>query len=74
MLLFLSIEFYKDKLIKAIHKEIKVLFGIDPPEPEEVFFHYWENGCHFWKSGEDMNKVYEKMMKNRVPRNGSLLQ
>jgi cytochrome b involved in lipid metabolism len=53
----------KDKLIKAIHKEIKVLFGIDPPEPEEVFFHYWENGCHFWKTGEDMNKVYEKIMK-----------
>ena len=53
----------KDKLIKAIHKEIKELFGIDPPEPEDVMFHYWENGCHFWKVGEDMNNVYEKMLK-----------
>ena len=26
-------------------------------------FHYWENGCHFWKEGEDMNKVYDKMLK-----------
>ena len=53
----------KDKLIKAIHKEIKVLFGINPPEPEEVFFHYWENGCHFWDIGENMNNIYDKIMK-----------
>jgi len=53
----------KELLIKAIHKEIKSLFGIDPPEPEEVFFHYWENGCHFWDTGKDMNKIYESIMK-----------
>ena len=53
----------KDKLIKAIHKEINVLFGINPPEPDEVFFHYWENGCHFWDVGADMNEVYGKIMK-----------
>jgi len=53
----------KDLLIKAIHKEIKSLFGIEPPEPEEVLFHYWENGCHFWDTGKDMNKLYESIMK-----------
>ena len=53
----------KDKLIKAIHKEINVLFGINPPQPEEVFFHYWENGCHFWDVGADMNEIYGKIMK-----------
>ena len=53
----------KDKLVKAIHKEIKVLFDIEPPEPEEVLFHYWENGCHFWKTGSDMNKNYDKLLK-----------
>jgi len=53
----------KELLIKAVHKEIKELFNIEPPQPEEVLVHYWENGCHFWDTGVDMNKVYEKIMK-----------
>ena len=53
----------KDELIKAVHKEIHELFGIKPPEPDEVHVEYWENGCHFWDTGEDMNKVYDKILK-----------
>ena len=53
----------KETLVKAIHKEIHALFKIKPPEPEEVLFHYWENGCHFWDTGVDMDEVYEKIMK-----------
>ena len=55
----------KDILVKAIHKEITDIFSLkeDIPEPEEVFFHYWENGCHFWKVGSDMHEIYDKMLK-----------
>ena len=55
----------KDVLIKAIHKEIKDIFSIrkEIPEPEEVHFHLWENGCHFWKLGNDMYDIYDKMLK-----------
>jgi len=52
-------------LVEAIHKEIKDIFGIrkNIPYPEEVHFHLWENGCHFWKPGSDMNDIYDKMLK-----------
>ena len=52
-------------LVEAIHKEIKDIFKIrkDIPYPEGVYFHLWENGCHFWKTGSDMNDIYDKMLK-----------
>jgi hypothetical protein len=55
----------KDVLIKAIHKEITDIFSLKEtiPEPEEVFFHYWGDGCHFWKLGSDMHEIYDKMLK-----------
>ena len=54
----------KSVLVKAIHKEIKDIFSIkNIPEPEEVHFHLWESGCHFWKTGSDMNNIYDKMLK-----------
>ena len=53
----------KDKLVESVHREIKELFGISPPEPDEVLFHYWSEGCHFWNTGEDMNKIYDKILK-----------
>ena len=33
----------KEALIKAIHKEIKILFDIEPPKPKELFVHDWNN-------------------------------
>jgi len=56
----------KESLIKAIHKEIKTLFDIEPPKPNELFVHNWDNeyaGVHMWKTGYDLNKVYPKIMK-----------
>ena len=55
----------KDVLVKAIHKEIKDIFSLrkEIPEPAEVHFHLWENGCHFWKLGNDMQDIYDKMLK-----------
>ena len=55
----------KDVLVKAIHKEIKDIFSLkkEIPEPEEVFFHLWDNGCHFWKLGSDIQEIYDKMLK-----------
>ena len=54
----------KDVLIKAIHKEITDIFSLKEkiPEPEEVHFHLWDNGCHFWKLGSDMHEIYDKML------------
>ena len=52
-------------LVESIHKEIKDIFGIrkNIPYPEAVHFHLWDNGCHFWKTGSDMNDIYDKMLK-----------
>ncbi len=52
-------------LVEAIHKEIKDIFRIrkEIPYPELVSFHLWENGCHFWKPGSDMDEIYDKMLK-----------
>lgn len=54
-------------LITMLHKEIEKIFGIDPPKPEFVSTHYWENGIHLWKPGYDMDEEYDKMLK---PLNG----
>jgi|TARA_B110000971_G_C20037268_1_gene515115 monoamine oxidase len=50
-------------LIKSIHKEIKSLFGIEPPKPEFVAVHYWNEGFHTWNSGYTMDYSYQKMLK-----------
>ena len=52
-------------LVEAIHKEIKDIFGInkDIPYPDAVHFHLWENGCHFWKTGSDMMKIHDELLK-----------
>ncbi len=52
-------------LVEAIHKEIKDIFGIkkEIPYPDAVHFHLWENGCHFWKTGSDMNKIHDELLK-----------
>ena len=53
----------EDLLIQAIHKEIKELFGIKPPNPNFVSVHYWKGGLHLWKLGEDGQKVSKKVLK-----------
>ena len=53
----------KNFLITMLHKEIEKIFGIDPPEPEFLSTHYWENGIHLWDTGYDMDEEYEKMLK-----------
>lgn len=50
-------------LITLLHKEIEKIFDIDPPKPEFLSTHYWENGIHLWKPGYDMDKEYNKIIK-----------
>ena len=38
-------------VINRLHKEIKTLFKIEPPEPEYIKYYYWSNGLHVWKPG-----------------------
>ena len=53
----------EEYLIKALHKEIKDLFGIDPPDPEFISSHYWKDGFHLWKPGEESQKVSKDILK-----------
>lgn len=50
-------------LVTMLHKEIKSIFGIEPPKPEFLSTHYWENGIHLWNTGYDMDEEYSKMIK-----------
>jgi len=50
-------------LVTMLHKEIKSIFGVEPPKPEFFSFHYWENGIHLWNTGYDMDEEYSKMIK-----------
>jgi len=50
-------------LVTMLHKEIKNIFGVEPPKPEFLSFHYWENGIHVWDTGFDMDEEYSKMIK-----------
>ena len=62
----------KDSLIKAIHKEIKKLFNIQPPEPLKVYFHNWDEkyaGCHFWNPGENIDTLYDKILQPDINKN-----
>ena len=53
----------EEYLIRALHKEIKELFGIEPPDPEFVSVHYWKGGFHVWKIGEESQKVSKEILK-----------
>ena len=50
-------------LMNAIHKEIKDLFGISPPKPKFISAHYWEDGFHLWKLGENSGKTSKEILK-----------
>ena len=49
-------DFSKDEITDIFSLKEKV------SEPEEVHFHLWDNGCHFWKLGSDMHEIYDKML------------
>ena len=52
-------------MMKEIHKEIKRLFNIVPPDVKKVYFHNWSNkysGLHVWKPNNDVNKIYSKIL------------
>ena len=53
----------EEYLIKALHKEIKELFSIEPPKPDFISVHYWKGGFHTWKVGEDSQKVSKDILK-----------
>ena len=50
-------------LIQALHKEIKEIFNIDPPNPDFISQIYWNEGVHFWKTGYDLNEISNKIIK-----------
>lgn len=52
-----------DFLIDALHKEINTLFDITPPKPEFISVHYWKDGFHTWKLGEDSQEVSKNILK-----------
>jgi len=61
-----------EALMKAIHKEIKKLFNITPPEPLKVYFHHWKDeyaGAHFWKTQQNHDELYEKILQPDVNKN-----
>ena len=53
----------EETLVKHLHKEISDLFKIpEPPEPEFVKFHLWNEGLHVWKPGYKMNDMYDDII------------
>ena len=50
-------------MVTMLHKEIEKIFGVEPPKPEFLSSHYWENGIHLWDTGYDMDEEYDKMLK-----------
>tara|TARA_Y100001980_G_C14552646_1_gene337056 strand:+ start:1453 stop:3057 length:1605 start_codon:yes stop_codon:yes gene_type:complete len=50
-------------VIERLHKEIKTLFKIEPPEPEYIKYYYWNSGLHVWKPGYSPTKLYEEILK-----------
>ena len=55
----------KKSLEEAIHKEIKTIFKITPPDMINMYVHSWDNeytGVHMWKPGEDILNLYEKIL------------
>ena len=55
----------KKSLEEAIHKEIKTIFKINPPDMINMYVHDWNHeytGVHMWKPGEDILNLYEKIL------------
>ncbi len=50
-------------LIEHLHKEVKEVLGKTPPKPDFITSFYWSAGVHMWKTGHNINEVYEKIMK-----------
>jgi monoamine oxidase len=50
-------------LIKALHKEIKDIYNITPPDPEFISVHFWKGGFHTWNIGEDSTRVEKEILK-----------
>jgi len=51
------------QLITHLHKEIKLIFNKDIPNPEYITSHYWSGGVHMWKPGQNIKHTYQKLLK-----------
>ena len=60
---FMVILFPKSSAYWVKSKSLKELFGIRPPNPEFISVHYWENGIHVWRPGNDTDKLYKSTLK-----------
>ena len=49
-------------LINALHKEIKDLYQIEPPQPEFISVHHWKEGLHVWNTGVNINEISGKVI------------
>jgi protoporphyrinogen oxidase len=52
----------EDVLIEHLHKEVKDVFGIEPPQPEFISFHLWTEGLHVWKPGSSIQAVTKRII------------
>ena len=50
-------------VIKRLHREIKTLLDIEPPEPEYIKYYYWKDGLHVWKPGYDSEQISKNIIK-----------
>ena len=48
-------------LIERLHKEVKTVTGLDPPDPDFITHQFWTEGVHMWKPGFTVNEMYEKL-------------
>ena len=53
----------KEFLIKTLHQQIYNIFNIKPPDPEFISSHYWEGGIHMWKPNNNIEKLYNNILK-----------
>ncbi len=51
------------QLIEHLHKCVKDVLNKDIPKPEFITYHYWKGGVHMWKPGQNVNEVYQKILK-----------
>ena len=50
-------------LIEKLHECVKQVLHKDIPKPEFITHHYWSGGVHMWKPGQNVNEVYQTIMK-----------
>ena len=50
-------------MLNQMDQQIYNLFEINPPNPEFISVHYWENGIHVWRPGNDTDKLYKSTLK-----------